>query len=56
MIRVFPSGKLPAEVLKPSQNCETEQASRLHVRHLAIYHCDKGEKFAVFPQEPDARQ
>lgn len=56
LMRVFPSGKLPVEELKPSQVYETEPGSRRRVRYLTIYRWDNGEKFAVFVREPDVRQ
>lgn len=56
LMRIFPSGKLPAEELRPNQVYETEPGSRRRVRYLTVYRWDNGEKFAVFAKEPDARQ
>lgn len=56
LMRLFPSGKLPAEELRPSQVYETEPGSRRRVRYLTVYRWDNEEKFAVFAREPDARQ
>jgi len=54
IMKVFPSGKLPADPLLPNQIYSTEPGSKRRVRYLTTYRWGgDGEKFAVFAREPD---
>jgi len=52
IMKVFPSGKLPADPLQPNTVYETEPGSSRSVRYLSLYQwSDGGPKFAVFAKE-----
>jgi hypothetical protein len=52
IIKIFPSGKLPADPLQPNTVYGTEPGSARHARRLRLYRWnDGGPKFAVFARE-----
>jgi hypothetical protein len=53
-MKVFPSGKLPADPLQPNTVYETEPGGNRRVRYLSVFRGgSKGEKFAVFAREAE---
>ena len=51
IMKVFPSGKLPEDPLKPNRVYETGPGGRLRVRYITTYRRGDGERFAVFARE-----
>lgn len=51
IMKVFPSGQLPEDPLKPNHVYETERGSKRRVRYLTTYRWGDGERFAVFARE-----
>ena len=51
-MKVFPSGKLPADPLQSNQIYECEPGSKRRVRYLTLYQWSSGgPEFAVFARE-----
>lgn len=49
ILKVFPSGKLPADPLQPNTVYDCEPGGKRKVRYLAVFRGDsRGERFAVF--------
>ena len=54
IMKVFPSGKLPANPLQSNTIYETEPGGKRKVRYLTLYQWSEGgPKFAVFAREAE---
>lgn len=52
ILKVFPSGKLPADPLQPNTVYDCEPGGKRKVRYLTVFRGDsRGERFAVFARE-----